>query len=226
MKYIFNGITFTNKKVVDKYISSEKDKIIKKYGYDYKITKDNEYYEFIEGIINVHNNKIEKTGTGIFYFYFITDYFGKDQLRIGRTDGTNIDCSYMYSKITTGYKYMEVLNLAMRMAVVDQIIEYKKEIGKNGKCVICGIETTKYEADHIIPFKVIKNKFLETENHIPTEFYKDTNHTCVLIFRKEDEAFSKRWQEYHKNESKYQVLCSLCNQKKGSKLNYKIDKRY
>ncbi len=89
--YNFHGKSFKSKKAVDDYIRDIKKQILKSnYGI---IEPDNEYFLFLHEIVNNHKNKEEKIGTGISYFFFVVDSFMTDQLRIQRTDGTDVQCS-------------------------------------------------------------------------------------------------------------------------------------
>ena len=95
--YLFNKQNFKSKKAVDDYIRNIKKEILNS---NIGIIKpDNEYFPFLNEIINHHKHRDEKVGTGISYFYFVVDSYMTDQLRIQRTDGTDVQCSCIYSKI-------------------------------------------------------------------------------------------------------------------------------
>ena len=87
------------------------------------------------------------------------------------------------------------------------------------KCVFCKItnlDSHEFHVDHnTISFSKIKNDFLETtKEKKPTLFTKDKIFLNT-IFIKEDEKFEKEWVEYHNKIADYQILCCVCNLKKG-----------
>ena len=214
--YNFDGKSFNSKKSVDNYIRGKKKQILE--SNCGLIKPDNEYFSFLYEIVNNHKNKEEKIGTGISYFYFVVDSFMTDQLRIQRTDGTDVQCSCVYSKIilsSTHNAQSNKLNTALRNAIRDQILAYKN-LMNDLKCVYCkSVENC--EIDHIIPFSILCNGFFDTidKSQIPTKFYKDIQRSCSLYFLEKDIDFEKRWKEYHQSKATFQVLCKTCNQKKG-----------
>jgi hypothetical protein len=212
--YIFDGATFTSKTSVDKYIRETKNRIINE-GIN-TIYPDSQYYPFFMEILKNHYNRTEKVGEGIQYFYFIKDGYNNDQLRIQRVDNTDIDCSYMYSKITLPDSYNDNLNSALRYSIECQILEYKRTLPTTNRCKMCDLNIDKYEIDHIIPFDTIKQAFIKIHPP-PTAFYDDVNHTCRRIFRKDDHKYDTKWKDYHQKHATYQALCKTCNLKKGKK---------
>jgi hypothetical protein len=212
-KYIFNGQHFKSKKEVDDYIRKVKKELLEKERI-LIIRPEHERYNFLFEIINVHNEKDLKIGSGIEYFYFVNDKYGNDQLRIMHTDGTDIECSCSYSKITMKDKQQQKLNSALRHSINDQIQEFKEN--KELKCATCG-DTDKCEVDHIIPFHILRDNFIKTFDplRIPTEFNDDT--TGKAIFKEKDLQFENEWQQYHRQNATYQILCKTCNRIKSGK---------
>lgn len=215
-KYTFNGEMFASKKAVDDYIRKIKNKLIKsQVGI---MREDHEMFSFFKEIVMVHNEKDEKIGSGIDYFYFIVDTYGNDQLRIRQIDGNDIDCSYIYSRITKARRNTdEFLNMALRNAIRDQIVAFRRGV-ETLQCVQCG-DGRNCDIDHIKPFSVIRNDFLKTvtKPEIPIDFYDDEENTCSSFFKMNDEDFERKWTEYHRLNATYQVLCRNCNLKKGKK---------
>ena len=214
--YHFDGKRFKSKNAVNDNIRGVKKQILEcKCGL---INPDNKYFSFLYEIVNNHRNKEEKIGTGISYFYFVVDLFMTDQLRIQRTDGTDVQCSCVYSKIiptSTQNVESNKLNTALRNAIRDQIIAYKN-LTNDLKCVYCG-SVENCEIDHIIPFSILCYRFFDTidKSQIPTKFYKDIQRSCSLFFLEKDIDFENRWKEYHQLNATFQVLCKTCNRKKG-----------
>ena len=220
MKYTFNNKVFKNKKDVDVYIRSIKKEIVQD-GESLVIGANDKWFDFLMEIVNVHNDKVEKIGIGISYFYFVKDKFNNDQLRIVRKDLSTIDCSCMYSKITQQdelRKYNNNLNSALRNAVKEQIISFKNNQKLPLKCSQCG-DTNNCEVDHVKPFHYIRSEFLKTANkdEIPLKFKDDVDDTCMAVFESSDNEFVNKWAEFHRDNASYQILCKTCNRKKGCK---------
>ena len=220
MKYTFDNRIFNSKKAVDTYIRDVKNDFVNTHN-NLVIDSGHKLFPFFKEIVDVHNEKDDKIGCGIEFFYFIKDYYGKDQLRICRTDKSTIDCSYMYSKITQRCEpinYKDDLNNALRDAIKYQIFDFFDKQEKPLRCCLCG-SMGKCEIDHIIPFHHIKNEYLKEidDVDIPTQFEDDINGTCSRIFRQTDSNFKEKWQLFHNSMATYQVLCKQCNRKKSGK---------
>ena len=91
-KYLFDNVKFTSKKKVDDYIREIKNKIINEENI-LIIKPDDKYFSFLMEIVNNHVFKEDKIGCGIKHFYFVLDCYKHYQLRIERTDNSNIDIS-------------------------------------------------------------------------------------------------------------------------------------
>ena len=160
-----------------------------------------------------------------FFFYFVKDSYGNDQMRICRNDKSTIDCSCIFSKITQkneNINYKDDLNNALRQAIKEQIFDFFRKPEKNiSICCLCS-SINNCEVDHIIPFHPIKNDFLKTidKSEIPIHFEDDVENTCSRIFKETDTIFKEKWQSHHKKMATYQVLCKICNRKKSGK--YKV----
>jgi hypothetical protein len=221
MVYYFNNQSFGSKKKVDDHIRTVKNELLANERLPI-INPSHRLYPFFTELINIHPSRDEKVGVGVNYFYFVVGAYKEDQLRIRRVDGTDIECSYMYSKLTTENKEklkQSHLLRAFREAIKGQTFEYKTNLQTPCQCVICGCQE-KCEIDHIEPFHVIQEEFLKTvtPEEIPKAFYNDVTNTCARIFRTEDKLFEDKWKEYHRARATYQVLCSNCNKKKGGRV--------
>ena len=219
MKYTFDNRIFNSKKAVDDYIRAVKNDYLKTEKKTV-INSSHKLFPFFEELVSVHNDKDSKIGCGVEFFYFVKDIYGNDQLKICRTDKSTIDCSCIYSKITQRNErsnYNHDLNSAMRDAIRDQIFDFFKK-QDTMKCCMCN-SIDRCEIDHIIPFHHIKSEFLKTidSNEIPTQFEDDIENTCSKIFKEIDSDFKEKWASFHQKMAKYQVLCKVCNRKKGGK---------
>ena len=105
-------------------------------------------------------------------------------------------------------KSTDKLTSAMRLAIKDQILEYKKNCKKTC-CDTCN-SCIKLEVEHIVPFNKLKSDFLNNRNDIPKKFYYNNNTVQPSIY---DSKFKYDWLEYHQNNAKLTILCSKCNKK-------------
>jgi len=134
----------------------------------------------------------------------VTDH----QFFIIKNDGTEDSISWNTCVKGAIISVEKRLNWAMRLAIEDQIKDFKC---KNVKpCEFCGT-TTNPTVDHIIKFKKLKDDFLILNPVHPTEFSK--NNLAQEIFREEDNKYSELWQEYHRHTATLRILCKECNQK-------------
>lgn len=115
-------------------------------------------------------------------------------------------------------KEEDPLQSAFRQAIYRQILLWKK-INKNGaECVECKDTHHMYlklQADHKEPsFLQLTKDFLSLEinKDVPTEF--DYHYKCGRKFKKLDNRFKIRWQNYHRKNMRLQWLCRSCNLKK------------
>lgn len=115
-------------------------------------------------------------------------------------------------------KEPDPLQSAFRQSVHNQIKQWKN-VNKSGVCVECGDTNhlhKKLQVDHKEPqFIQLTQSFLALpiNAHPPTEFdfhYK----TKGKKFKKEDNRFKQRWQNYHQKNAVLQWLCRSCNLKK------------
>ena len=218
MKYTFDNRIFNSKKAVDVCIRDVKNDYLKTERYNV-INSSHKLFPFFEELVSVHNDRDDKIGCGIEYFYFVKDGYGNDQLRICRTNRSTIDCSCVYSKITQRNEqsnYNLNLNSALRDAIRDQIHAFFEKQEFPLQCFICS-SGDKCEIDHIIPFHHIRDEFFKIidKDKIPTQFDDDLGNTCCRVFKQDDADFKEKWKTHHQNMATFQVLCKTCNRKKG-----------
>jgi len=133
----------------------------------------------------------------------ISDY----QFIIHKSDGTEDSISWNTCAKGEINPVGKKINWAMRLAIKSQIREFKMT-RKLERCEFCG-SLERQTVDHIKKFKELKDEFLALHPDHPTEFAK--NEFAQEIFRPEDEAFVKSWQEYHKANATLRILCEPCN---------------
>jgi hypothetical protein len=110
------------------------------------------------------------------------------------------------------------LQSAFRQSVRTQIKQWRKFNGYNPKCVHCEKLSKRLQVDHKEPtFIDLTKSFLELEinKNPPTSF--DYHYKVGKKFKKEDNRFKIRWQNYHQKNATLQWLCQSCNLKKNKK---------
>lgn len=105
-------------------------------------------------------------------------------------------------------KPKEKLTIAMRNAIIPQILEFR-----NNNELICNLcfSIINCEIDHYEPkFCDLKTNFLNIYNgKIPNEFCPNDFNSS--IFLEKDSKFKDEWYKYHKKNAKLRVLCKKCN---------------
>ena len=108
------------------------------------------------------------------------------------------------------------LKSACRFAVRRQCTSWKNNQKYPHTCKQCNA-VTDIQVDHVIPFHEIQTRFLKNEElknrSVPSKF--NYSKFCFHKFKKTDENFKRRWQNYHKKNAIYQFLCRSCNIKKS-----------
>lgn len=111
-----------------------------------------------------------------------------------------------------GKKSASVLTQTMREAVVEQIAAWKKQNTVTA-CQKCGFRYC-LQVDHKdVPFNELMKTFLTKRGDIPSEFVSCPNRAGIKMLA--DSPFKTEWQNFHQSKATYQVLCRLCNGRKG-----------
>lgn len=181
-----------------------------------KITKSlriqsEEAYEYFKELFKGHPDYPEKTSK-MTDLKIVKGAMGKGyMLKIVNSDGTEDDISW--NKCIYGREMKNVLMEAMRVAVMEQIKEFR-EANTNRICGICKKDTKHVEThiDHVIHFESIAKTFLEGEKEIPKEF--EQNELVLKCFKEKDRDFAERWAKYHKEEAVLRLTCASCNMKR------------
>lgn len=206
-KYNIGEITFHTKLEAEKYT---RNKIIQT-GIKNNV-KDKFFMDLIKNYYDYDSIKSNIDSVNIEPNPFRNKYY---HLSINLTDGKKVDISWRKcARQDKPSSDNNNLTRALRMAIYDEIIEFKKENSKNMICQFCK-STEDIEVDHIIEFKNIMNNFLKDIKH-----RKDINIPCDFdyheyykspIFKESDNKFMKIWQVYHYRNSELRFLCKKCN---------------
>jgi hypothetical protein len=97
---------------------------------------------------------------------------------------------------------------AMRFAIVDQIIEFKRNASPECPRISPGCTGVATEADHVNHFEQLSHDFLKM--HTPPKHFGKAiaNQHCFL---EEDKEFDDAWKEYHHANAVLRYLCGHCN---------------
>ena len=176
------------------------------------INNTHEHYLFFNDLLNNHHKKEYKIGCGIDAFIIVKNARNTGyEIQIKRIDGTYESFSWRDCATHTHKNEHQLLEAAMRTAIDSQILEFRNNTPE--KCATCDKIITCH-VDHISPtFNQIKNQFLNTIDHAPSEFDKEP-HTHQHTFRDCDADFENKWQLYHKKEANLQYLCITCHKNK------------
>jgi len=222
--YNIGNQSFTSKN----NINNQTRQLINEVGIGGKIFPNDERFNYLNDLLQYHEDYENKIGCGIKYFFITNHLFNNPQLNIHRIDGTNIDIAYIFgSKFNCKNKHNTNLTSAMRDAIKDFTIDYKTQRARNNnntgtlccdKCLINNLNYKDYQTDHIHPFCEIKKEFLKNNTiEIPVHFTDNEN--AMKVFENKDAEFKTSWINFHNSfENNYQLLCQSCNGRKGGRI--------
>lgn len=103
-----------------------------------------------------------------------------------------MDISWVACAIAKGASMKENLKAAMRLAVDDQIMAFKKTFRAGAACAVCEKTISgKFHADHFIHFDTLYRNFLEAFPKHPEKFDDDpVKHRAK--FKTKDSQFEKK----------------------------------
>ena len=175
-------------------------------------------YKFIHDVLNNHPKMEEKVGDGISKFEIQFNPINKKsfEILIHRLDGSITNFSWVKCCTFLVCSNEQRLTRAMRYVIRDQIFNFRS--GQILKCNICLVNSknTEYHVDHIHPFSIIKNEFLNKTKH-PTPIYFIDDEFHMSTFDDKDKEFMLDWRRYHEERSTFQILCAPCNLSKSDK---------
>lgn len=172
------------------------------------------YFNFFIELFKRHPNHDEKV-KGLVDIKIRNNKQFKKQLEvyIEKSNGDIIDISVL-NKCIRSYNGKKELNLAMRESIKPQLSEFRKTCIYT--CVLCG-EKKDLDVDHHKPlFCELYENFIKDRKDIPTIFNNTNSNT--KCFRKEDIDFETEWNNYHKSNAVFRMLCKVCNNKKENRV--------
>jgi len=214
MKMNIGELEFDTKKKAMEYTKNLIKTLYEEEG-EVKINKHHKDFNFFKNLIKRHPNYIEKKGNGISSFIIGQNPLNKDSfhMNIKRKDKTFIDFSYKICVTGLPKTHRNELTSALRTSIEQQILNFRSM--SEMECKNCKTKEGVLHVDHINPFDKIYRRFLENRTDIPQTF--DSIHDCRRCFKEEDKPFELDWFHFHKENSKFQILCKPCNFKKSNK---------
>lgn len=216
-KYIINSKPFTSQDAIKKHFQT----ILRNAALDQVLSG-----EFLQDCLELfqrHPEWEQKRGCGVACIKVIKNpVFGDRCFWIYRTDGSDTDISYLTCVKAKHKTPRSQFMAAARFAVVDQVIEFKRQVF-NGKflvpCKITGklISEDQAEVDHVFPFARLVDRFI-TQYHIDVELIEYINKgdgDIITCFK--SDVIEQKWKAFHEKHAKLQITHREANQAKGSK---------
>jgi len=166
------------------------------------IDKEHIDFSFFNHLLKNHDEHIQKIGVGVHYFYIIPNPLNEKsyQTMIKRLVDSIIDFSWVYCCKFKARSTTEELTKAMREAIKEETIAYKKN-QIILQCNICKSDSElykNYHVDHAFPsFSTLKNDFLNLTSSIIPQTFGSCYKPYKTIFKDDDIAFRNEWVNYH-----------------------------
>ena len=189
------------------------------------INREHIHFNFFNDLLKNHVDCAQKKGCGIEHFYIKPDFLNKNAfgMMIHRTDGSEIDFSWVGCSKHITHMTTRELPDAMRYAVIEYIRSFRveqqfKSIDLNNTnglvCCLCGVcgNDVEYHVDHKNPsFYKLKETFLKTTKQAIPKTFDDCKKSHAAIFKDTDKMFADDWTSYHNANCDLQILCKTCN---------------
>ncbi len=208
MSITINGIEFTSKASLDKYVSC----VLNSYNDGQLLSRTDK--DFIVALIIKHPRCVEKIGCGIKDIVVRKDLVWKrnKQFWIIHKDGSSIDFSY--KKCVFGEtSLIDMFRHACRTAIAEDIVNFKMAYLENNPCCpYTGERLTKTNShvDHVIPltFNVIVDGFIKG-NDIKLD---NVEIIGELQRRFKDNDVAKKFKEFHNSIALLKLVSAEANQ--------------
>jgi len=205
--YQLGRIKYPSKKFCKDYYKKELERYLKEN--ETIIEEGDEFFRYLKYLVENHP-KYEEWNCDVTKFYLKRAPGGK---------GVELECYcepggwhiFSWTKCIDGEKTEAGrLSAAMRKS-----IRYQTELFRKSwtieTCVLCNcnLQDTENHVDHYpMKFRQLRNNFLEQTKHpVPKTF--GPNETFLEC----DKEFETEWNEYHKQNAGFRILCAKCNTK-------------
>jgi len=170
-----------------------------------------QHLESFVDVLQNHPEYTDKVGTGIESISIRMNRQNRAarELYITRTDGSEIDISWVICFTGKNRSYKSLLQLAMREAISPQILEFLKH---NPACNKCGA-ANHLEVDHLEP----SFKELSSMVNFPPQIFLDGKYNGPVLQESNEKT---KWINFHKENARLQVLCKSCHKVKTFEKDY------
>lgn len=207
--------TFRDFTQLQKYTKNLVNNII---GCNAYITKEDEYFNFFNVLIQRHPYYNDIKGDGIKAFKTYRGFNNCVTMYAVRLDNTENIFSWTKLSKRNPKKdtYKTDLMNALRYSIYSQIRMYRI-MNDCSKCVFCGA-TEDIQIDHCgeYEFKDICDMYLKNNNRVPKKLDRCPK-TNIKRFHKKDYEFKTKFQIFHAEKATFQTLCKKCNLEKNFK---------
>lgn len=134
--------------------------------------------------------------------------------------GKLIDELYPARKIATSAteeeKHYNTVKAAMRLAVKDQLKEFRDSVSLPSLCYLSGMKIRrgmKTDVDHVgVTFSELADSFIRMKNLVYTDVILIGPPTAKKF---KDKVLWEEWQDYHLQKAKFALVCASANRSKG-----------
>lgn len=205
IRLVIAGIPFFNQEEAKSHVRA----ILRRTGVGNFIEGEDKH--FVLELIQRHPTAEEKIGSGIKSLQVVQNPWNRvaQGFDILRADGSRTDISFIKCISTIQTSTEGNLKAAMRRAISNQVIEFKRDQGPS-RCGICSIFMEHSHVDHMFHFDFLVANFLKISPSPPTEF-DDCPVGNSATFRPQDLEFEIEWSKYHRIHATLRLLCPKCN---------------
>jgi hypothetical protein len=166
-------------------------------------------HEFMLRLVERHRRAGDKVGCGVAAFIVRENQWRKRGFRIIRTDGSETDFSFL--KCISHPSHAGEVRGAMRRAVADQVIGFRRPVGRT-TCPVTGVrlEAGEGHVDHAPPaFLELADAFAAGRGGYDAIRLRvaDAHMGPELA----DEAFAASWRAYHRAHARLRVVSAMAN---------------
>ena len=200
---IFHGVTYKTTRSFRKHVKSRYKELLKQ---DFLSKED---IQWAYDLISQRHPDAERKLRNLKGMVLRRNSFNQKQLWLQYTDRADDNVS-ITRVCVNGLKRSDKINKAFRCHVTSQVLDHRRSCGIT-QCQHCGADE-KLQVDHIYPFSEIKREFLASNPNVPKLI--DLGEKILFV----DQEYAKRWQTYHSDHARYQMLCPSCNVYKSNKM--------
>lgn len=195
--YSFGNMTFKNKTQAKKYFAD--------YIRSHDHILDEDYETFVD-LVSMHPRGLND---GEHIEIRVNRDYGIARNSLYKVIGSTVVDNVSYQTCIDGYNNNQSRVLAcLRVAINDQIKEFKKTHLRPKLCPLCNKQLTDYHIDHVIHFKHIVDQWLE-ENNLTYNDLTIVKHGITKVIQ--DVDLVNDFYDYHQEHAELRYICPHCN---------------